>query len=76
MEHPTVMPAAARVSMLAAWTLPSVSPNSAGDGAGASWNARTKKLAICARVTEWLGQYRGGPVAHPAVIPRSASCSA
>ena len=39
------------------------------------FRARCRKVTISARVTDWSGQYRGGPVAHPAVISRSASCS-
>ena len=75
MSQPTVMPAAASTSMLAVWVFPSVSANPAGVSAGGRLKALTRKVAICARVTASLGQYRGGLVAQPAVISRSASCS-
>jgi hypothetical protein len=39
-------------------------------------NARTRKTAICARVTGELGQNsRGGPAAQPCVIPRATKSS-
>ena len=71
MSHPRVIPAAARASMLAWWVFPWVSVNPAGVWAGGSWRARTRKLAIWARVTERSGQYRGGSAAQPRVIWRS-----
>ena len=73
--QPTVMPVAASVSMLAVWVFSWVSVNPAGVWVGGSWRALTRKLAICARVTELLGQYCGGLVAQPTVISRLASCS-
>jgi hypothetical protein len=37
--------------------------------------ARTRKAAICARVTELVGQYNGGLPLHPKVMPRTAISS-
>jgi hypothetical protein len=38
-------------------------------------NALTKKAAICARVTESVGQYNGGFAEQPRVMPRTAISS-
>ena len=74
MSQPTVIPAAYRTLLTAVWVLPSVSVNPAG-AAGSSLRARTRKVAIWARVTDSLGQYWGGLVVQPTVIFWSASSS-
>ncbi len=57
--------------MLASWVLPAVSANPAGAAAPRS-NARTRSVAIWARVTALSGQNRSGSVRQPLVTPNSA----
>ena len=67
--HPLVIPAAARASIFAACSLPTVSPKPAGAAEGSS-KARTNSDASSARVRGRVGQNNvlaGG--LHPLVIP-------
>ena len=73
-EHPNVTPAANNESTLRSCTPPTVSPNPAG-AASPKPNARTRKLAICARVVERRGQNNSGTAEHPNVTPNTANRS-
>src|SRR6185295_16465708 len=68
--HPAVIPPSYRLSMSASWVEPSSSMKWSGSAGGGSPKARTRKLAIWARVTGWRGQYR--PAEQPPVIPAEA----
>jgi hypothetical protein len=48
-------------------------PDAAGGVKAAPRMPRTRNTAICARVTVWSGQYVGGFVAQPPVIPGCTS---
>ena len=70
-EQLSVIPAAYDESMFGAWTVRAVSTNPTGSAAGRP-NARSSKVAICARVTSISGQYLSGSSVHPSVTFRSA----
>ncbi len=67
--QPLVTPAAASALIDDSWTEPLSSEKKSLELDGIA-KARTRNVAISARVTEAYGQYRSA--AHPAVIPNSA----
>ena len=74
--QPAVTPEARNASMERAWTLPaSTSLNPAAASGTSRSKARSRNVAISARVTTRSGQNRSGSVLQPAVTPNSAKRS-